>query len=795
MAKKVELPISGMTCASCALRIENTLKELDGIQDVNVNLSLERAEILGEDVNISEIKKKIEDIGYEVITSKAILPIIGMSCASCAKRIEDAVRNIDGVVKADVNFAKEELYLEYIPSLTSYKVVQKVIKDIGYEALEPKKEVLENVEEKYRQKELKDIRRRFLISLIFTIPVFMGSMFLKFSPLLLFILATPVQIYGGYRFYKFAFSALRHKTTDMNTLVALGTTAAYLYSVFVTFYPSFFSGIGISPEVYYDTSTVIITFILLGRYLEAKAKSKTSQSIKKLISLKPMTTFVKRGENFIEISVDEVVKGDIVLVKPSERVPVDGRVVEGFSSVDESMLTGESIPVDKKIGDRVFAGTVNLNGVLKIEAEKVGVETTLSQIIRLVEEAQGSKAPIQRLVDKIASIFVPTVIAISITTFLIWYFFGPSPSFKYALVNFVSVLIIACPCALGLATPTALIVGVGKGAQMGILIRNAEVLEKTNKVDTVIFDKTGTLTYGKLILKDVIPLDEIDKDRILEIAYSLERFSEHPIAKAIVEDVEKLGISPLPVNNIKEIPGKGLEGSLEDKKYFVGRYDGFEKRIKEISESLINEAKTVVMVSEDMKPIGLLSFQDELKEEAKDVVKKLKSMKYEVGMITGDNFISAKIIAEKLGLSYFFAEVLPEDKVNKVKELQNRGKKIAMVGDGINDAPALSQADLSIAIGSGTDVAIEVSDIILMGGDLKGVVRALELSQKTLNTIKGNLFWAFVYNVIGMPIAAGVLYPFIGLLLNPMIAGISMAFSSVFVVFNSLRLTRFRASM
>ncbi|HPU43669.1 MAG TPA: heavy metal translocating P-type ATPase, partial [Dictyoglomaceae bacterium] len=762
MTKKVELPISGMTCASCALRIENALKELDGIQDVNVNLSLERAEILGEDVNISEIKKRIEDIGYEVITSKAILPIVGMSCASCAKRIEDAVRNIDGVVKADVNFAKEELYIEYIPSLTSYKVVQKVIKNIGYEALEPKKEGLEDVEEKYRQKELKDIERRFLISLIFTMPVFVGSMFLKFSPLLLFILATPVQIYGGYRFYKFAFSALRHKTTDMNTLVALGTTAAYLYSVLVTFYPSFFSGMGISPEVYYDTSTVIITFILLGRYLEAKAKSKTSQSIKNLISLKPMTTFVKRGEEFIEISVDEVVKGDIILIKPSERVPVDGKVIEGFSSVDESMLTGESIPVDKKIGDRVFAGTVNLNGVLKIEAEKVGAETTLSQIIRLVEEAQGSKAPIQRLVDKIASIFVPTVITISITTFLIWYFFGPSPSFKYALVNFVSVLIIACPCALGLATPTALIVGVGKGAQMGILIRNAEVLEKTNKIDTVIFDKTGTLTYGKLMLKDVIPLDEIDKDRILEIAYSLERFSEHPIAKAIVEDVKKLGISPLPINNIKEIPGKGLEGYLEDKKYFVGKYNGFEEKIKEISESLINEAKTVVMVSEDTKPIGFLSFQDELKEEAKEVVEKLKVMGYEVGIITGDNFISAKRIAEKLGFSYFFAEVLPEDKVNKVKELQNHGKKVAMVGDGINDAPVLSQADLSIAIGSGTDVAIEVSDIILMSGDLKGVVRALELSQKTLNTIKGNLFWAFIYNVIGIPIAAGVLYPFIG---------------------------------
>ncbi|HOJ92070.1 MAG TPA: heavy metal translocating P-type ATPase [Dictyoglomaceae bacterium] len=795
MTKKVELPISGMTCASCALRIENALKELDGIQDVNVNLSLERAEILGEDVNISEIKKRIEDIGYEVITSKAILPIVGMSCASCAKRIEDAVRNIDGVVKADVNFAKEELYIEYIPSLTSYKVVQKVIKNIGYEALEPKKEGLEDVEEKYRQKELKDIERRFLISLIFTMPVFVGSMFLKFSPLLLFILATPVQIYGGYRFYKFAFSALRHKTTDMNTLVALGTTAAYLYSVLVTFYPSFFSGMGISPEVYYDTSTVIITFILLGRYLEAKAKSKTSQSIKNLISLKPMTTFVKRGEEFIEISVDEVVKGDIILIKPSERVPVDGKVIEGFSSVDESMLTGESIPVDKKIGDRVFAGTVNLNGVLKIEAEKVGAETTLSQIIRLVEEAQGSKAPIQRLVDKIASIFVPTVITISITTFLIWYFFGPSPSFKYALVNFVSVLIIACPCALGLATPTALIVGVGKGAQMGILIRNAEVLEKTNKIDTVIFDKTGTLTYGKLMLKDVIPLDEIDKDRILEIAYSLERFSEHPIAKAIVEDVKKLGISPLPINNIKEIPGKGLEGYLEDKKYFVGKYNGFEEKIKEISESLINEAKTVVMVSEDTKPIGFLSFQDELKEEAKEVVEKLKVMGYEVGIITGDNFISAKRIAEKLGFSYFFAEVLPEDKVNKVKELQNHGKKVAMVGDGINDAPVLSQADLSIAIGSGTDVAIEVSDIILMSGDLKGVVRALELSQKTLNTIKGNLFWAFIYNVIGIPIAAGVLYPFIGILLNPMIAGISMAFSSVFVVSNSLRLRGFKASM
>jgi Cu+-exporting ATPase len=795
MSRRIEIPISGMSCAGCALRIEEGLKNIKGIEEVKVNFSLEKAEIIGENLNLTEIKNKVEDLGYNVVTSKLTIPISGMTCIGCAQRIENTLRKLDGVIKADVNFAKEELYIEYIPTLISLNDIKKVIKDLGYQALDPKEEETEDPQEAQREKELKDLKRRFFISLFLTIPIVLGSFIYKISPYILFLLATPVQFYGGYRFYKNAWSALKHKTSDMNTLVALSTTSAYLYSTLATFYPSFFAVKNLSPEVYYDTSSVIITFILLGRYLELKAKRKTSNAIKKLISLKPQKALVQRDNEFIEVPINDVVKGDIVLVKPGEKIPVDGIVIEGYSSVDESMLTGESIPKDKKEKDNVFAGTINLNGALKIMATKIGGETVLAQIIKMVESAQNTKAPVQRLVDKIASIFVPTVLTISIITFFLWYIFGPKPSFNYALSNFIAVLIIACPCALGLATPTALIVGIGKGAQMGILIRNAEVLEKTDKINSIIFDKTGTLTYGKPKLVDIIPLNNNTKEDILKIAVSLEQFSNHPLAKAVLEKSETENIKPLETSEIREIPGEGIEGVINNSKYFLGKIIEPINEIKDIYEQYIKESKIVALLKKDDIPIGILTFIDELREEAKLVVKKLKDIGLDVGMITGDNKASAERVAKILDLSFFFAEVFPQDKVNKIKELQKEGKSVAMVGDGINDAPALTQADLGIAMGSGTDIAIESSDIIITGNNLKGVVRALELSRKTLSTIKWNLFWAFIYNTLGIPIAGGALYPFIGILLNPMIAGIAMAFSSVFVVSNSLRLRNFKPSI
>lgn len=796
MKKRIVIPISGMSCAGCALRIEDNLRNIKGIEEVKVNFSLEKAEIVGDNLNLTEIKNKVKELGYKVITNKSIIPISGMSCIGCAQRIENTLRNLDGIIKADVNFAKEELYVEYIPSLITLKDIQKIINELGYQAFEPKESEIEDLQELYREKELKDLKRRFIISLIFTIPIFLGSFFFKLSPYLLFLLATPVQLYGGYRFYKNAWTALKHKTSDMNTLVALSTTSAYLYSTLATFYPSFFALKNLSPEVYYyDTSSVIITFILLGRYLELKAKRKTSNAIKKLISLKPKKALVQRDNEFIEVPINDVVKGDIVLVKPGEKIPVDGIVVEGYSSVDESMLTGESTPKDKKEKDNVFAGTINLNGALKIMATKIGGETVLAQIIKMVESAQNTKAPVQRLVDKIASIFVPTVLTISVITFFLWYIFGPKPSFNYALSNFIAVLIIACPCALGLATPTALIVGIGKGAQMGILIRNAEVLEKTDKINSIIFDKTGTLTYGKPKLDDIIPLNNASKEEILKIAVSLEQFSNHPLAKAVLEKGEIEKIKPIEILEIKEIPGEGIEGVINNSKYFLGKPVVLSKEIKDIYEQYIKESKIVTLLKKDDIPVGILTFTDELKEEAKLVVKKLKDMGLEVGMMTGDNNVSAERVAKILDLSFFFAEVLPQDKLNKIKKLQKEGKFVAMVGDGINDAPALTQSDLGIAMGSGTDIAIESSDIIITGNNLKGVVRALELSKKTLSTIKWNLFWAFIYNTLGIPIAGGVLYPFTGILLNPMIAGLAMAFSSVFVVSNSLRLRNFKSSI
>lgn len=785
--KKVELPIVGMTCASCALRIENNLRKIENIKDVKVNFSTERAELTIEDkgMDLKLLKNEIEELGYEVLTYKTTFSVLGMSCVNCARKIEEEILRLFGVVTVNVNFAKEEVYVEYIPTLINIREIQKAVRELGYNVVNNTNfgEIVENEQ----KKELNTLKKRFLFSFILTIPVILGSTIFKFNPLILFILTTPVQFYGGYIFYKNAISSLKHKFFDMNVLVSIGTTASYLYSVFNTFFPSFFQDINVKLDFYYDTSAVIITFVLLGRYLEKRAKEKTSQSIKNLISLKPEYALVRRGDDYIEVSIEEILKGDIVLVKPSMRIPVDGEIIEGTSLIDESILTGESIPKEKKVGDKVFTGTININGAIKIIAEKIGEETFLARITKLVQEAQNTKASVQRFVDKVSNIFVPTVMIVALLTFVLWYLFGPSPSYKYALMTFISVLVIACPCALGLATPTALVVGLGKGSEMGILIKGAEVLERVNKIDTVIFDKTGTLTYGKLKVKKIIPLDGYSQGEILSISASLEKYSEHPIAKAIYEEFVSKNLELMEATDLKEIAGVGVEGKIGGSIYRVGKIENIE-RLEEFPGPTVGLYKS-------NKLIGIISLEDEVRDDAKEVVTRLKKQNYEVGMLTGDKKEIAEEIKSLLGLSFYIADVLPDEKLEKIAELQNEGKKVAMVGDGINDAPSLAKADLGIAMGSGTDIAIESGDIVLVNNDLRNVIRAIELSKATNRTIKWNLFWAFFYNVLGIPIAAGILYPFFGILLDPMIAGISMAFSSIFVVSNSLRLKGFKSSI
>lgn len=612
----------------------------------------------------------------------------------------------------------------------------------------------------------------------------------------LWALATPVQFVIGWQFYKGAWAAFKHRSADMNTLIAVGTSAAYLYSVTATLFPSFFESGGIKPHVYFDTSALIIVLILFGRLLEARAKGQTSDAIKKLMGLQPKTARVIRDGKEMDIPVEEVLVGDIIIVRPGEKIPVDGIIQEGKSAVDESMITGESIPVKKGPGIEVIGATINKTGSFKFQATKVGKDTTLAQIIKLVQDAQGSKAPIQRLADVISGYFVPIVISIAIATFVIWFNFGPFPSLTFALLNFVAVMIIACPCALGLATPTAVMVGTGKGAENGILIRGGESLETAHKLDTIVFDKTGTLTKGEPEITDIITVNGFSEEEILKYAACAEKNSEHPLAEAILKRAEEKEIKLIDPEQFNAIEGHGIEASINGKEILLGnaklmrdRQIGIED-LERKAEEIAQDGKTPIYISLTGKAAGLIGVADMLKESSVHAVDKLRNMGLKVVMLTGDNRRTAEGIAKKAGIDEVLPEVLPEDKVHEIKKLQSGGRRVAMVGDGINDAPALAQADIGIAIGSGTDVAMEASDITLIKGDLRGVVTAIELSKKTIRIIKQNLFWAFFYNTAGIPIAAGVLYPFFGILLNPIFASVAMAFSSVSVVSNSLRLRR-----
>ncbi|MBM3284993.1 MAG: copper-translocating P-type ATPase, partial [Candidatus Aminicenantes bacterium] len=685
--------------------------------------------------------------------------------------------------------------------------LKRTIEQAGYRVLAiPEERTLEDVEQALRREETQKLKIRFVTGLLLAVIIFLGSMrhwfpwvpaFLQ-NFIVLWVLATPVQFVIGWPFLKGAWASFRRRHADMNTLIAVGTLAAYGYSVAATLFPSSFERAGIRPEVYFDTSAFIIALILLGRWLEARAKGRASEAIKKLAGLQPRTARVLRDGNETDIPIEEVRVGDVIVVRPGERIPVDGVVEEGRSSVDESMVTGESMPAHKTAGDEVIGATLNKTGSFRFRATKVGKDTTLAQIIRLVQDAQGSKAPIQRLADVIAGTFVPVVISIAILTFVLWFDFGPSPSLTFALLNFVAVLIIACPCALGLATPTAVMVGTGKGAENGILIKGGESLESVHKVDTVIFDKTGTLTKGEPEVTDIIPLGDISEDRLLALAAAAEKFSEHPLGEAILKKALERGLSLDEPADFRAVEGQGIEALVGGRKVAIGNARLMADlgvapgSLEGKAEKLSAEGKTVVFIAAQGKPAGIMAIADVLKDHSEEAVAELRELGLEVIMLTGDHRRTAEAIARKAGIERVIPEVLPGDKVSRIKEIQEAGRRVAMVGDGINDAPALARADVGMAIGTGTDVAMEASDITLIGGDLRAVAAAIVLSRKTIRVIKQNLFWAFFYNVVGIPVAAGALYPFFGLLLNPIVASAAMALSSVSVVSNSLRLRRVR---
>jgi Cu+-exporting ATPase len=813
-AKKAHIPITGMTCATCAATIQKGLSKMPGVKQAEVNLASEKASVEYDPsrVDLAKIKQEISQLGYGAATRKSIFPVSGMTCASCVSRVEQALSEVPGVISVNVNLASEKATVEYIEG-TEFAELRRAVREAGYE-LGPEAATLEDVTTA-AQRDIRKVRDRFIVAAVLAAAVMALGFTTSFTgqPYLLWALATPVQFWSGWRFYRGAWGALRHRTADMNTLIAVGSSAAYFYSAVAVVFPGLFAISGLGTHLYFDTSTAIITLILLGRFLEARAKGQTSAAIKELVGLQPKTALVIRDGKEVEIPIEDVQIGDTILVRPGQRVPVDGVIREGYSSLDESMITGESLPVDKKVGDEVIGATINKTGSFRFEATKVGKDTTLARIIRLVEEAQGSKAPIQRLADVIASYFVPIVIGIAVITFIIWYFIGPAPALTYAFLNFIAVLIIACPCALGLATPTAIMVGTGRGAEHGILIRSAGALERAHQIDTVLLDKTGTLTRGEPEVTDILAVPSSSQEEVLRLAASAEHGSEHPLGEAIVRAAKKKKLKLLPARDFDAIPGKGVKAQVAGKELILGNLKLIEEKglspngLGTEAERLREKGKTVMFLGADRRVTGLIALADTLKPGAGEAIKELHRMGIETVMITGDNRRTAEAIAHQAGIDRALAEVLPENKADEVKKLQKKGRVVAMVGDGINDAPALAQADVGIAIGTGTDVAMETGDITLISGDLEGIVTAIALSKRTMSTIRQNLFWAFAYNTALIPIAAGVLYLAFGNgsvpsglnfilgnygFLNPILAAAAMAASSITVVLNSLRLKGFR---
>ncbi|MDR7523747.1 MAG: heavy metal translocating P-type ATPase [Armatimonadota bacterium] len=807
--KQVDLPVEGMSCASCVARVEEGLKRTPGVTQAQVNFASERASVAFDPgrVRIHELIAAVHGSGYRVPRERITIPVEGMSCASCVAKVEDALRAVDGVLEASVNLAREQAAVEYVPGVAIPEALRRAIRDAGYEPLAPEEGTVDREAER-RVRELTALRLRLIGAAVLSVPILWGSLphmgVQIWAPAFLhnwfvqFLLATPVQFWAGWRFYRGMWAALRHRTADMNTLIAVGTSAAYLYSVVATFVPHWFTGGGLQPTVYYETASIIIVFILLGRYLEALAKGRTSDAIRRLMGLQAKTARVIRDGTEVDIPVGDVAPGDVVLVRPGEKIPVDGVVLEGCSTVDESMITGESMPAEKTPGAEVIGATINKTGTFRFRATKVGRDTALAQIIRLVEHAQGSKAPIQRLADRVAAYFVPAVIVIALITAGAWLAFGPQPALTYALLNFVAVLIIACPCALGLATPTAIMVGTGRGAEAGILIRSGEALEIAHRVTAVVLDKTGTLTRGAPAVTDVVPAGGFDEATLLRLVASAERGSEHPIGEAIVARARSAGMVLAEPTAFQAFPGQGIEAEVDGHRVVAGTVALLSARgisldgLAAHADAMAAEGKTPMMAAVDGRAAGIIGVADTLKPHSREVVAALRKMDLAVVMLTGDNRRTAEAIARQLGVDRVLAEVKPEDKAAHVEALQREGHVVAMVGDGINDAPALAQADLGIAIGAGTDVAIESADVVLIGEDLRGVLIAIALSRRTMRTIRQNLFWAFAYNFALIPVAAGVLYPVAGVLLSPVLAALAMAASSVTVVGNSLRLRSYR---
>jgi Cu+-exporting ATPase len=851
--KQITLPIMGMHCANCSSTIERNLKKLDGVAEANVNYATEKAtvifdpSVLGEDAVIGRIR----DVGYDVATAKVELPITGMTCANCAATIERTLnKRVPGVVAANVNFASEKATVEYIPGQVTRADMVAAIEKVGYGVVEADAGQLEDAEQAAREAEIRDQTHKFWVGVLFSLPLFLLSMARDFELLgawahapwvnwLMLAMAVPVQFYVGWDYYVGGWKALRNGSANMDVLVAMGSSAAFFYSVPVTIALTLGSAI-LGQHVYFETAAVIITLIKLGKLLEARAKGQTSAAIKKLMGLRAKTACVVQDGEEVDIPIERVKVGDMVIVRPGEKIPVDGIVVEGRSAVDESMLTGESLPVDKKPGDEVIGATLNKQGMLKFEATKVGAETALAQIIRLVQEAQGSKAPIQRLADQVASVFVPVVIGIATVTLLVWWF-AVGVGFTPAMIRMVAVLVIACPCALGLATPTAIMVGTGKGAEHGILFKNSEALERAHSLKTIVLDKTGTITVGEPSVTDVVTRyqvsgiresgnrgiggvgeegaiaqqsglpspgsqfpDSLTPDSLLRLAASAERGSEHPLGEAIVRAAQARGLPLTQPDRFQAEAGHGIVAEVEGHQVVLGNLKMMNGRsihlngLQAEAGRLASEAKTAMWVAVDGEAAGIIAVADTIKPGSKEAVDKMHQLGLQVVMMTGDNLATAEAIAQEVGIDRVLAEVLPGDKAAEVKKLQEEGiGLVAMVGDGINDAPALAQADVGVAIGTGTDVAMETADVTLMRGDLRSVPMAIALSKATMRTIKQNLFWAFFYNVILIPVAAGVLYPFTFLptilrALHPVLAAFSMAFSSVTVVSNSLRLRRVR---